>query len=607
MRIRLRLCAIAAGMFISMQTIFAQVAAIERQNDSRQLSAPEYATLNLTAVDALGRSFGPSSGKLAGDKTVGVFYSLWLGQHKSQQHGIYDIQKLLNTNPAALYDTAGNAASPLNEFHFWGEPLYGYYSMSDPWVVTRQVELFCNAGIDYLCIDATNRVVYTESIENLFAVLLRFMNQGFNIPRIVFYTNSISGDTVDDLYNQFYKSGKYEKLWFRPAGKPMIIGITENNGKASDMTKYNQFTNFIKPEMKAYFDVRESQWPNGDYNKYSIPWMSWQYPQWNHNGTAAVPVAQHSHTIIDASAMHPESSRGYNNATKKVDKDWTAGANFQTMWDAVLNREDSINNVLVTSFNEWMAIKYANAHGRDRVFFVDVFNHEFSRDIEMMKGGYNDNFYLQLVRNVRKFKLAEGEHYRYPERTININTATNDTWNDVKATYADVAGDALSRNFSNATGTGTYTDNSNRNDITEIKVTHDSKHVYFRIKTVSDITPYNGTDANWMNLLIGTGDTANAFSGYRYIINRKPGKKGTTSVEQSTGGYAWKKAGEATYTIKGNTMQVAIPLRALGMTGNNCSFQFKVADNVTHANQIMDYYITGDSAPVGRLSFSYGY
>lgn len=602
-----RLLAITIAMLAAVQTIFAQASNLQRESDGRQLTAPEYSMLNLTATDALGRGFNPASGKQAEDKTVGVFYSLWLGQHKSQQQDVYDIQKLLNTNRTALYDTAGNSKSPLKEFHFWGEPLYGYYSMSDPWIVTRHVELFCNAGIDYLCIDATNRVVYTESIQNLFAALLRFMDQGFKIPRIVFYTNSISGDTVDDLYNQFYKSGKYEKLWFRPAGKPMIIGITENNGKASDMTKYHQFNNFIKPEMKDYFDVRESQWPNGDYNKYSIPWMSWQYPQWNHNGTVAVPVAQHSHSVIDASAMHPESSRGYNNASQKVDKDWTAGANFQTMWDAVLQRKDSINNVLVTSFNEWMAIKYANAFGRDSVFFVDVFNHEFSRDIEMMKDGYNDNFYLQLVRNVRKFKLAEGRHYSYPAKTININTSTGDDWKDVKATYADVAGDAMSRNFSNATGTGMYKDSSNRNDITEIKITHDHKNVYLRIKTVSDITPYNNTDVNWMNILIGTGDTARSFSGYRYIINRKPGKRGTTSIEQSTGGYIWKKAGEAKYTVKGNIMQVAIPLRALGMSEKNCSFEFKVADNVTHYSQIMDYYITGDSAPIGRLNFSYGY
>ncbi|HRP54663.1 hypothetical protein [Agriterribacter sp.] len=578
---------------------------LAQDGDSLILNKAYYSILNLSATDALGRSFSAAAGYQREKKTVGVFYSLWLGQHKRGQKGIYDIQKLLNTNPAALNNIEGVPESPMGEFHFWGEPLYGYYSMSDPWVVTRHIELLTNAGVDYLCIDATNRVVYTRSIENLFGILLRFMEQGFNVPKIVFYTNSLSGTTVDDLYNQFYKSGKYDKLWFRPVAKPMIIGITENNAKASDMTKYNEFTDFVKPAMQEYFDVRESQWPNGDYNPYSIPWMSWQYPQWNHNGTVAVPVAQHSHSVIAASAQHPESSRGYNNATKKVEADWTAGANFQTMWDAVFASEKKIDQVLITSFNEWMAIKYANAHGNKGVFFVDVYNHEFSRDIEMMKGGYNDNFYLQLVRNIRKFKLTDGRPSHRATKTIDIRKAAENDWRDVDAVYVDVAGDALARNFSNASGTGSYTDSSNRNDITEIKVAHDKKNVYFMIKTAADITPYNGKDVNWMNILIGNNSNDDSFEGYRYIVNRKPSAKGTTSLERSAGGYNWKRVAKVKYVVKGNLMQVAIPLAALGLREKNCSFQFKIADNVTHYGDIMDYYVSGDSAPIGRLSYSY--
>ncbi len=564
-----------------------------------------HSLLNLSATDALGRRFDAAAGIKEEKKYAGLFYSLWLGQHRSGQKGIYDIQKLLDTNPDALKNVKGVPESPLHEFHFWGEPLYGYYSMSDPWIVTRHIELLSNAGIDYLCIDATNRVVYTESIKNLLTTLLRIMDQGIEVPKIVFYTNSLSGTTVDDLYNQFYKSGEYDRAWFKPSGKPVIIGITENNGKASDMTKYHQFTDFIKPAMKEYFDVRESQWPNGDYNPVSIPWMSWQYPQWNHNGTVAVPVAQHSHSAIAASVMHPESSRGYNNITKKVEQNWMAGANFQTMWDAVFASREKINNVLITSFNEWMAIKYANSNELNGVYFVDVYNHEFSRDIEMMKGGYQDNFYLQLVKNVRKFKLSGVANNRYPMKTVKIRRANEKTWGGVGAVYIDLRGDAIPRNFTNAAGTGVYTDSSNRNDITEIRVAHDRKHVYFMIKTATDITEHNGTDLNWMNILVSGDSTKPSFAGYTYILNRKPGKNGKTSVERSLGGYNWTDAGNAQYTIKGNLMQVAVPLKALGLTADNCSFGFKASDNVTDYHDIMDYYITGDSAPIGRMNFNY--
>lgn len=563
------------------------------------VSKHQFSIMNLCGTDALGRRIDRVGGSEGGKKYVGVFYSVWLGQHHSGQRAVYDIQHLLNTNPDALNNPQGTPESPLHEFHFWGEPLYGYYSMSDPWVVTRHIELLTNAGIDYLCIDATNTVVYPSSTFNLLETLLDFQKQGFSVPKVVFYTNTRSGTTVEKLYDQFYKSGKYETIWFKPNRKPLIVGITEANGNASDMTRYqaqNQeggvYTDFIRPAMKAYFDVRESQWPNGEYNANSLPWMSWQYPQWNHNGTVAVPVAQHSHTSIVASSLDPECSRGYNHITKKVESDWTAGANFQTMWEAVFASEEKVDNVLVTSFNEWMAIKYVN--DSNEVFFVDVYNHEFSRDIEMMKGGYNDNFYLQLVRNVRKFKYGENK----------AGQEEDGVWRTTKANYTDFAGDARPRNYPNATGTDHYLDQSNRNDLVDIEVSHDSKHLYFTIKTVDAITPHNGSDLNWMNILIRSNGK-DEFEGYHYIINRQPGKA-RTSIERSTGGYNWVVSGEAKYVVKGNRMEVTVPLDQVGLSADACRFEFKIADNVTHYDDIMDYYVTGDSAPLGRLNFNYG-
>jgi hypothetical protein len=41
------------------------------------------------------------------------------------------------------------------------------------------------------------------------------------------------------------------------------------------------------------------------------------------------------------------------------------------------------------------------------------------------------------------------------------------------------------------------------------------------------------------------------------------------------------------------------------LDNENCSFEFKIADNVTRYGDIMDYYVNGDSAPIGRLSYSY--
>lgn len=578
---------------------------MKKNYDQRNLTPYEYSMMNLVGTDDLGRRVEISNErKTDKPRYVGIFYSVWLGQHTEAQEAIYDISKLLETEEGRniLYDVAGSSQSKTNDFHFWGEPLYGYYSSSDPWVLTRHIELLTNAGIDYLCFDATNNKVYKTSTTALLDLLLFFQQQGFNVPKIAFYTNSYSGVTVDTIYAEYYQTEKYQSLWFQPRGKPLIMGITEQNNNASDQTKYSDnFSHYISSEMQAFFDVKESEWPNGDYNPNSVPWMSWQYPQYIHNGSISVPIAQHSHSRIAVSYMDPESSRGYNNVTGTVDPDFRSGRSFQDMWDTVHLNDDDIDNVLVTGFNEWMAIKL-NLSGQ--IGFVDVFNEEFSRDVEMMNGGYKDNFYMQLVSNIRKYKFTEGQAYDHKMTNIDINNPSSIIlWDYVEAHYKDFAGDAVARNHFNAAKTAIYTDNSNRNDITDIKVTHDQNNLYFYVKTVDPISAYNGTDLNWMNILFSTDQTSPSFAGYQYIINRNPGT--TTSLEKSVGGYAFEKVGDIQFKVTGNVMQVVVPFSMIGQTKDSVRIQFKVADNVTAYDDIMNYYVTGDVAPIGRMGFWY--
>ena len=267
--------------------------------------------------------------------------------------------------------------------------------------------------------------------------------------------------------------------------------------------------------------------------------------------------------------------------------------------------------VTVTGWNEWLAWKYDNGKNAQ---FVDNFSNEFSRDMEMDKSYYKDNFYLQLVRNVRKYKYGEAkDNYVWDKKTVKSVA----DFNGVKAVYKDIKGDAVKRDFygfdirSGSKEKGLlgawYTDESNRNDIVETKVVHDDENVYLLITTLNDITQYNGGE-NWMNVLFKTANStaANSWEEYDYIINRKPGS-GVTSVEKSIGGWNWTDSGEATMAVEGNTMFITVPLSALGLSANNVSFEFKVADNVTNYTDIMDYYVTGDSAPIGRLRYSYGY
>lgn len=589
---------------------------IIRVTDNRGLTPEEYTRLNVVGTDALGRKITEKSSETGTTRYVGIFYSLWLGQHKSGQTDIYDITKILQTEGGEmrLRDTSKNYDDTrTNEFHFFAEPLYGYYSMGDPWVLVRHMELLTLAGIDYLCCDMTNTVIYPEVVHKLANVLLEFQRQGFNPPKLMFYTNSSSGSTVNNVYQNFYKDHpEYDSVWFKPNGKPAIAGVTSKNNGASDAWEEGDF---ISAQMEEYFDVFESQWPTSKMtgaaeNENALPWMSWYYPQHIHPGTKAmnVSIAQHSETQISYSAKAPESSRGYDHVNDWKESDFTAGVNFETEWKTVfdyLKKGEDVQNVLVTGWNEWMAIK--TPYNGD-VSYCDGWNDEYSRDAEMMNGSCGDNFYLQLMRNLRDYKYVKRLHYKYRTATTDIRDPSSlSFWNDVKAHYRDFKGDAIARDYENAVGKGRYTDNSNRNDITDVKVVHDDENLYLYVKTAENVTAYNGTDENWMNVLIGVGEEDGGFNGFGYLLNRKPGTDGKTSLEKSSGGYRWQSAGEAEYAVYGNVILYKVPLSALGLNKNNCYIRFKVCDNVTKPDDIMNYYISGDCAPIGRLAYSYGY
>ncbi len=628
-------------------------------NPRRGLGEYDFTAASLAGVDRLGREITPMYAKKTDkQRFVGVFYWLWVGNNEFQD-GVYDNTKLMSTPEGreALFATANPPgdgqpnASPLHYMHWTNEPMFGYYNMSDPWIIARHIEMLTLADIDFIFLDTTNYYTYAENRNqnpestrikaSAYAVLdtwLEYYNQGWNVPKIAFYTNSCSGERVDEIYANFYKSGKYEELWFRPNGvDPMIIGTTENNNGASDMDVNNptQYNN-ISASMQEYFDVKESQWPTKTARPNGFPWMSWEYPQRYHeqSKTVNVSVAQHSNQAILFNLMHKWSSKGYDYHTDTVQENWQAGVNFENEWETVFAYEEAgkdVEFVTVTGWNEWVVQKsympeYTDG-GRNPtgMAMVDNFDAEYSRDIEPDRNYYKDNVYMQLVRNVRKLKYNDLQNANGIEWGTKTVKKISD-FDDVQAIYKDFSGDARERDFygfdvrtaSKEAGLAGawYTDKTARNDITEVRTVHDKSNLYMLVTTAENITPYEGGD-NWMNVLIKTNASTaqDSFEGYDYILNRNP-SDGTTSIERSTGGYQWTETGKATYVVEGNKMMFTVPLSALGLTADSVEFAFKVADNVQKPSwydesdpeyDIMYHYITGDSAPIGRLHYSYGY
>ena len=54
-------------------------------------------------------------------------------------------------------------------------------------------------------------------------------------------------------------------------------------------------------------------------------------------------------------------------------------------------------------------------------------------------------------------------------------------------------------------------------------------------------------------------------------------------------------------------MQVRVRLSDLGMSAEDYYMEFKVTDNIQKESDFLSLYSTGDAAPIGRLSYTYGY
>ena len=126
-------------------------------------------------------------------------------------------------------------------------------------------------------------------------IISELISDGWNPPRITFYTHSYSMDTVRKLYNEFYNTKKYPESWYMVDGKPMMIGYTdpELDKKAAASigdTKYNPGT--YTQKIRNFFTFRNPNWP-GEYLEDGFPWCEWSYPQPVHGDMINVTVASH--------------------------------------------------------------------------------------------------------------------------------------------------------------------------------------------------------------------------------------------------------------------------------------------------------------------------
>ena len=554
-------------------------------------------TQSLGGTDGLGRVLPQykEAGAPTGNARVAMFYFLWQGDASSKtserQWDLYDIY----TKYPEVFEDADhpNWGSGTGNYYFWGKPIYGYYRGDDYWVHVRNIQLLTDAGVDLLVIDATNGIAYTQQANVLMQAINSVRLQGKNPPKIVFYTNTASGKTIQEIYDSFYKEGApyfYPDCWYYLDQKPLIIGVSAE-------TKDKNY--------KDFFTIRESQWPTVEQVADGWPWIEFVRPQkvyYNHRGEKEiinVSVAQHPNpgAGMGGSAFYKNKDnwgRSFHNGrpAENPETDILYGYNFQEQWNVAIKERPPF--VFVTGWNEWIAGKWpSHDDNPEHSWFCDQASPEYSRDIEpTFTAGLDDHYYMQLVSNIRRYKGVSPLPVLSAKKTIR----TFDDWDEVQPEYSDYTGDVQHRNHPSAQSGPLVTNvnNTGRNDFKWMKVARDDKNIWFLAQTANEITSPSGKQ--WMTLFIDTDRSRKTgWNGYDFRILTG------LSLEHYHNG-KWEYVGDVNYQQEGNKMMISIPFKILGILPDKINIEFKWSDNWQKEDPL-DWYINGDAAPGARFNF----
>ena len=545
------------------------------------------------AIDALGRPLPLSSevGLPRGDRFVGIFYFLWLGEQ--YRYGPLDVSKIVAEDPNALQKGDSPLWGARGQYHFWGEPLLGYYSARDPWVLRRHAHLLADAGIDTLIFDTTNAVTYHEVYLQLCEVFTQIRQQGGRTPQFCFMVNTRAGQTARRIYDELYRPGLYRDLWFHWQGKPLMI---------CDPAEADE-------EVQSFFTLRRAHWPFEMVNTpYAWHWEA-TYPQvYGYTDDPNVPeqvnvaVAQNLR-VEDGRVTNMSDGNARVRSFHQGRVDTSPGAvnwghNVQEQWQRALQLDPPF--VMVTGWNEWIAGRWGEPQGPP--VFVDQYDQEGSRDIEPMKGGHGDNYYLQLIANVRRYKGAPPLPVASAPRTIAIDGEFGQ-WRDVEPEFTDHIGDTLHRDH-HGFGATHYTDATGRNDLVQMKVARDQQHVYFYARTREPITRAHGN--HWMMLLLDADQNSETgWNGFEFAVNRQAPTGEAARLERFDSESGWRHVGEVPYRLADCELHLSVPRALLGLADGAVGLDFKWADNVGDPLDIVDFYVSGYVAPDGRLVFRY--
>lgn len=561
------------------------------------------------ATDELGRSLSASTPNPDSKKFVGVFYFVWQGSHGYDKHtkplpdhavmpkedkqykSPYDLTQIVKANPKSP------KFGPDKAFHHWGEPLLGYYLADDDWVIRKHAQMLSDAGVDVIMIDATNAAIYLPTVNKIAKIYRELRADGRATPDIAFLLNSRAGTTAQTLFDSVYKTNQFSDLWFYWKGKPLLLAPSEN----------------LSDEVKSFFTLRQSwAWsrPNGWFGKGQQrgkdkwPWLDYTPQAFGWHESAEQPEQ-----ISVAVAQHPTSNIGrshQNGVQPEPDQFKTnQGIYFNEQWQRALDVSPEF--LFITGWNEWVAMRFTDDRagkflGKKRSkgdsYFVDLYNAEYSRDVEMMKDGYGDNYYFQMVDGIRQFRGLQPLPNRSSTiaQNVKIDGEFQD-WQQQGSVYVDDINDVTHRDHPGWGRFTRYTNKTGRNDIVESRVMSDNEYLYFYVKTAQPLSLQR--DGEWMNLLLVNSDTqaSNIFD--LRVEFQSQSNKAILFSKQSG------QVSEVEVAVGKNELELKLSKALLSQQGLQPSFDFKWSDNTFYLQNKMNFWLNGDTAPNGRFYYRY--
>lgn len=557
---------------------------------------------NWVGYDVLGRRVAdvdhPDGGRTSVDNSVeiGMFYYLWHGYH-GDKNPICDNTLILRAS------TSNPQWGPYHKYHWHSEPILGYYDGWDEGVMSRHLQMLCDAGVNFIVFDCTNGPTYYGSIKNFINCIRHREAHGLRVPKLACMLHSAQEAAMGELWDNLYSHPEYDDVWYRINGKPLLLCDTG----ASFGSRSNVLVNFTTRYCWAW---------TGGSGSGRWSWLD-NYPQpvsYGPNGNECISVstAQHAHSNIGKS-FHNGSQPAVN--AEGLCTSTNYGYYHQEQWNRALSLSDASRpgRVFITQWNEWIGMRFhsngaegdaagyyrpGGPRNSNECYFIDIYNAEYNRDIEPSTHGQVwDNYYLQMLSNIRKYRGMPA--MTRPTRNVTIRIDGDwSQWDYVPESFTDDEGD----NEFYAPSTFNKTP---ANDIVETKVTQDKNFLYFYVRTKDDIV-WRADNKN-LRLLLKIVDGANGWHGWNFYVAREGSQQPHLYFYGSDGqfdkGNAWTHVGPLDYKTEGNKYMFRIPKFAV-VVGGYQDIEFKWVDHVWDCDPIY-YYANGDVAPNGRLGYRY--